>query len=99
VLKNLNYKSIDGRLSLLTTLLTLFQKLPEAVIDLYGELFFFTILLRTVNEENKDVRTKASEVLQALVSSGKVGSPKIKQILNSVFKMGASDSEDLIKKH
>jgi hypothetical protein len=33
------------------------------VIDLYGELFFFTLLLRTVNEENKDVRIKASEVL------------------------------------
>lgn len=54
---------MDGRLSLLDTLLTLIAKLPEAVIDLYGELFFFTLLLRTVNEENRDVRAKASEVL------------------------------------
>jgi len=45
-------------------------------------------LLRTVNEEDQNCRSKVFEMLENLVKSGKINGDKMKTILNSIFKLG-----------
>jgi hypothetical protein len=52
VIKNITYESPNGRLSILLTLEQLVQKLPEEILSSYAETAFFTLLLRTISEDN-----------------------------------------------
>jgi len=50
VLKNLSYEQAENRMQLLGTLQTLIERFPAEVVEIYGELLFFTLLLRMVND-------------------------------------------------
>ena len=91
LIKNLGCNKVQGRLQLLDVLKSLFEKLPGNILDLYCELLFFTLLLRVVNDENAECRTKAQKVLQTLSFSSKINHQKIKTLLNTVLKMGSTD--------
>lgn len=70
----------------------LFAKFPASVVDIYGELFFFSLLLRMVNDQSTACREMVNEALSALVSSQKVSANKLKAIFNSLMKMGENKS-------
>ena len=93
MLKNLSYKGTENRIHLLATLQTLIERFPPQVVDLYGELLFFTLLLRVVNDENADCRDQVLTVMKALVRSDKISQSKIKTMLNTVLQMGSTDPE------
>ena len=93
MLKNLSYKQSENRIHLLTTLQTLIERFPPQVVELYGELLFFTLLLRVVNDENSDCRDMVLKVMRTLVTCDKLSQSKIKTMLNTVLKMGSSDPE------
>jgi hypothetical protein len=59
VIQNLECKITDGRLQILDILNTLLEKLPGEVINLYCELIFFSLLLRSVNDINTKCRVAA----------------------------------------
>jgi len=88
LLKNLAFKQESGRIQLLQTLQTLIVKFPARVVDIYGELLFFSLLLRLVNDPSADCRLLVTGVLTALVSAEKVSQNKLKAIFNSLLKMG-----------
>jgi U3 small nucleolar RNA-associated protein 20 len=52
LVKNLGYFSQDGRLQLLAVFQSLIEKLPGQLLESYTDLFFFTLFLRLVNDEN-----------------------------------------------
>ena len=52
IIKNCSYENPNGRFSLLQTLDNLVQKLPQEILNNYAETIFFTLLLRTINEDN-----------------------------------------------
>ena len=69
------------------------ERFPPQVVELYGELLFFTLLLRVVNDENSDCRDQVLKVMRTLVTCDKLSQSKIKTMLNTVLKMGSSDPE------
>ena len=68
MLKNLTYFDIDGRLQLLEVFLTIVEKFPTNLLDTYAELFFFTLLLRLVNDPAQKCREKVAIILKKLIS-------------------------------
>lgn len=93
LLKNLGFTLESGRLQLLQTMQVLFAKFPSSVVDIYGELFFFSLLLRMVNDQSAACREMVNQALSALVRSQKVSANKLKAIFNSLMKMGGSANE------
>lgn len=93
VLKNLSYEQPENRIQLLGTLGTLIERLPAAVVEIYGELLFFTLLLRVVVDEDTECRQQAQTVTKRLIFSGKISNSKMKTMLNTVLQMGSSDPE------
>lgn len=93
MLKNLSYKQIENRIHLLVTLQTLIEKFPAQIVELYGELLFFTLLLRVVNDESADCRSQVLKVMRTLCTCGKLSQSKIKTMLNTVLQMGSSNPE------
>ena len=67
LLKNLGYFDSDGRLQVLEVIATLIEKFPREVMDQYGELIFFTMVLRSVNETNAKCRDKVLTVIKRLI--------------------------------
>ncbi len=65
--------------------------MPADVLDLYCELMFFTLLLRAVNDENSECRQQVQKTMCSLIYNPKINQSKIKQLLNTVLKMGSSD--------
>ena len=95
LLKNLSFRLESGRLQLLNTLKLLFQKLPGKVLEVYCELFFFSLLLRTVNDESQECREQVSSTLTVLLQSftdskRALSAGKLKSIYNSLMKMSCS---------
>lgn len=70
---------------MLATLQTLIERFPPQIVELYGELLFFTLLLRVVNDENADCRDQVLKVLRALITCNKLSQSKIKTMLNTVL--------------
>lgn len=90
MLKNLTYYDRDGRLQLLEVFQVIVDRFPVQLLDNYAELFFFTLFLRLVNDENEKCREKVAVVLKKLI--GKVS--KSRQLLESAFKIGQQSSEE-----
>jgi U3 small nucleolar RNA-associated protein 20 len=88
ILKNISFGTPSGRISVLSTLDTLICKFPQQIVDLYGELLFFTLLLRTVNEDDQNCRLKVFEMIKTLLESGKISGDKLKVFFHSIFKLG-----------
>ena len=68
-------------------------RFPPQIVELYGELLFFTLLLRVVNDENADCRDQVLKVMRALITCNKLSQSKIKTMLNTVLQMGSTDPE------
>jgi len=64
------------------------------LLDKYTDLFFFTLFLRLVNDSNPKVRTKVTQVLCKLVRK----TSNAKQLIETVFKMGAEEDNDASKR-
>lgn len=88
-MKNLGYKQTEGRKTVVHTLKLLIEKFPTEIIEVYGELLFFTLLLRLVNDDNAECRKDVQGAIRSLVFSKKVSQAKIKTMLNTVLKMGS----------
>lgn len=89
LIKNLSCNKVAGRLQLLDVLKTLFDRLPGAVLDLYCELLFFSLLLRAVNDESTECRAAVQQTMQALVFNPKINQSKMRTLLNTVLRMGS----------
>lgn len=77
------YFDPDGRLQLLDTLHTLVEKFPQKLLDQFTELFFFTLFLRAVNEEDAKCRAKVVSVMSKIASKTALS----RQLVETVFKM------------
>ncbi len=56
LVKNLGYFDPEGRLQLLEVFDVLLTKLPPPLLETYTDLFFFTLFLRLVNDNNNNCR-------------------------------------------
>jgi hypothetical protein len=83
MLKNLTYFDPEGRLQLLDTLHTLVDKFPQQLLDRFTELFFFTLFLRLVNDEELKCRQKVVQVLSKIIAKTALS----RQLIETVFKM------------
>jgi len=52
---------------------------------------FFSLLQRTVNDDNTQCRQEAQNVLRSLIQGDKVNQANLKTILNTSLKMGSDD--------
>lgn len=91
VVKNLGYGDLSGRESLLSLVEQLATRLPEELAIVYGELLFFSLLLRTVNEPDPKCKRQVFAVLTLLI--GKLPGDKARSLLNSVLSLGADKME------
>lgn len=67
--------------------------MPAAVVEIYGELLFFTLLLRVVVDEDTECRQQGQSVTKRLIFSNKISNSKMKTMLNTVLQMGSTDPE------
>lgn len=93
VLKNLSYEQAESRIQLLGTLETLIVRFPAEVVEIYGELLFFTLLLRVVNDDNTECRKQVQSVIKSLIYGNKISNSKMKTMLNTVLQMGSTDPD------
>jgi hypothetical protein len=56
LLKNLAYFDPEGRLQLLETMSTLIERFPAKLLDNYTEMFFLSLFLRVVNDDDSKCR-------------------------------------------
>jgi len=71
----------------------LVEKFPAQILEVYGELLFFQLLVRAVNDEDTDCRRDILGVMRAIVFCKKIPHSKIKAWLNTILKMGSDDQE------
>ena len=83
MLKNLSYFDPEGRLQLLDTLQTLVEKFPQKLLDTFTELFFFTLFLRMVNDDEPKCRAKIVSVMSKIAQKTALS----RQLIETVFKM------------
>lgn len=79
-------------------LLEVFQvfvdKFPLQMLDTYTDMFFFTLFLRLVNDDNLKCRQKVAQIIKKLISR----SSKSNQLLETVFKLGGEADVDMSNK-
>ena len=69
VIKNLGYENPNGRLSILNVLDQLVTKVPAQIFDNYSETTFFTLLLRTLSEDNQNCINLLEKIILILFES------------------------------
>lgn len=85
MVKNLSYYEKEGRLQLLEVLSTLVDKFPRELLDKYAEMFFFTLMLRSINDQNSQCREKVAVVIKRMLKN--ISQSKAMTLLNTVLQM------------
>ncbi len=76
-------------MQILEVIQSLCERMPKEVLDEQAEIMVFTLMLRTVNENNKNCRDKVSAVLKKLLQ--KISPSKSKTIFNTIIQMNSQD--------
>ena len=80
IVRNLSYKTEEGRESTLSLFHLLISKLPSPEIEKQAEYFFLSLVLRLINEESKSCRIMVSSVIKLLIE--KISHPKLLILFN-----------------
>lgn len=83
LIKNLTYPHKDGRISIIEVIDKLVTLLPIEVLDKYAFIIFLSLILRTVNDSDKDCKQKANATLKSLLEH--VSSSKRDNIIKTVL--------------
>jgi U3 small nucleolar RNA-associated protein 20 len=69
LIANLNYEYEPGRLALLNVMYAIFGRFPQAVIQPRLEYFTLPLVAQMINDDSKQCRSRAAEVLSAIIKS------------------------------
>lgn len=83
LIKNLTYPHKDGRISIIEVIEKLITLFPIEVLDKYAFIIFLSLILRTVNDNDKDCKQKANTTLKLLLEH--VSSSKRDNIIKTVL--------------
>jgi hypothetical protein len=83
LIKNINYFDQDGRETVLEVLDRIVTRFPTEILDKFSFILFLTLILRTVNETNKECKQKANLILKSLLEN--VSDSKRDDIIKTVL--------------
>ena len=66
-LRQIDYKFIDGRKSVLKMIKIIIEKFPERILRDYVELFFHLLAQRVVNDDSKEIRKIVGHIIALLI--------------------------------
>ena len=93
LIKNLTYPHHDGRQSIIEVIEKLIAMMPIEILDKYSFILFLSLILRTVNDNNKEWKQKANSTLKLLLEH--VSNSKRDSIIKTVLSWDYNIEPDL----
>ncbi|ERN01577.1 U3 small nucleolar RNA-associated protein 20 [Amborella trichopoda] len=93
LVSNLSYEHASGREAVLEMLHTIIMKFPQDIVDKQSEMFFFHLVLRLVNDSDKQIRTMVGTVIKVLI--GRTSQRVLQHILKSTLSWFMGEKESL----